>query len=374
MAKHSKIGASSMHRWSKCPGSVRLCENIPSTTSSYAEEGTKAHEIAAEVLLRNQWPTNIDREMKEAISVYTEAVKAAFVGQAGKMWVEHKFDLSSVHPGLYGTADAIVFQEDQKLLKVFDYKHGAGVAVDVKDNVQLLYYGLGALLTTGVKAKEVELVIVQPRCPHPDGIIRTWRFPSIELLDFAADLAQFAKATEDSNAVLNPGEHCRFCPAAGICPELNKQAVIAAQEEFRSDLSYSPEKLSVALKALPMIEAWIKAVREFSYQEALHGRIPPDFKLVQKRATRKWSDEKKLVSWLKRSVKLSDEDIYEQSLLSPAQMEKHLKTKEQKTKMSEFTKSESSGFVLAHESDKRPAAKADPKSEFSKIGEIEFLE
>ena len=55
---HSKIGASSMYRWSKCPGSVRLCEGIKSVSSVYADEGTRAHELAASLLgaQSGHWP------------------------------------------------------------------------------------------------------------------------------------------------------------------------------------------------------------------------------------------------------------------------------------------------------------------------------
>jgi len=47
---HSPIGASSMHRWSVCPGSVRLSSNVPSVSSSYADEGTEAHAWLAKVI------------------------------------------------------------------------------------------------------------------------------------------------------------------------------------------------------------------------------------------------------------------------------------------------------------------------------------
>lgn len=44
--KHALLSASSAHRWLNCPGSARLTENMPDTTSPYAEAGCLAHEIA----------------------------------------------------------------------------------------------------------------------------------------------------------------------------------------------------------------------------------------------------------------------------------------------------------------------------------------
>ena len=43
--KHAKFGASSAYRWLGCPGSYKMSENLPSHTSSYAEEGNLAHSI-----------------------------------------------------------------------------------------------------------------------------------------------------------------------------------------------------------------------------------------------------------------------------------------------------------------------------------------
>ena len=117
-------------------------------------------------------------------------------------------------------------------LSVIDLKYGAGVPVEVEDNPQLLYYGLGALLANKQwKPHEVEVVIVQPRCPHPDGPVRSQVLQVVDLLEFAADLVEAVKRTEEASeqhatldtlnwmrAYLNPGDHCRWCPAAAICP------------------------------------------------------------------------------------------------------------------------------------------------------------
>lgn len=366
---HSRIGASSMHRWAACPGSVRLSQGIESKSSVYAEEGTKAHEVAATYLTTGKWPKDVDSEMKAAVEVYTEEVLRhvdSMEHPEDGFLVEHRFDLSSIYPGLFGTADCVIYDAYERVLRVFDYKHGMGIPVEVEENEQLMYYGLGALISTGYPCLEIELTIVQPRCPHPKGPIRKWKFPAIELIDFADDLRNFATRTEDPNAPLVPGEHCRFCPAAGVCPEIAKKAQAVAKAEFRSDLSYDPAQLSLTLEWLPAIESWIKNVREFAYAEAQHGRTPPGWKLVQKRATRKWKDqeraEKTLAHWFG-----NDDDIFEKSLKSPAQIEKLLSSKKEKAKLAELVLSESSGLALAHESDPRPAVKADAKAEFEVI-------
>ncbi len=385
---HSKLGASSYYRWGKsqggCPGSVRECEGLVSAESSYAAEGTHAHSFASqelEVIFFGKKPAAYlaaDKEMREAVKLYIDYV-CFEVNEASEhlpemeqatVLIEHRFDLSSIHPGMFGTADAVVYDSKKKKIIVIDYKHGAGIAVDVEENSQLLYYGLGALLSTGYPCDTVELVIVQPRCEHPDGKIRKWSFSSIELFDFAADLADDAKATEDKNAPLNPGKHCRFCPAAPTkCTALRNKSLELAKLEFKPTLSYDPDQLDQALRFLPAMEAFIKQVREFAYSEAQHGRTPPGWKLVEKRATRKWNaTEEEILKYMVAAKPGTDnKEFYEApSLKSPAQMEK-LCSKQIGEGLRKLMQSVSSGFNLVPESDARPAAKISASQEFKTL-------
>jgi hypothetical protein len=362
---HSKLGASSMHRWEACPGSVKLCEGIPNISSSYAEEGTEAHELGATWIQTGKKPAG-DAEMLDAVEVYVKAVNEAVNDEASpldELLIEHRFDLSAVHPGLFGTADCVIFKAEKRLLQVMDYKHGAGIAVEVEDNSQLKYYALGALLSLDVDAETVELVIVQPRCFHPDGPIRKWQLSAKELREFAKVIKKAAVETEKVNAPLHAGEHCRFCPAAATCPELSKKALALAKDEFSDVASYDPEKLARALHWLPTLEGWIKSVREFAFGEAQHGRCPPGFKLVAKRQNRRWRDEADAARALQMSFGLKPSQIFTKSLQTVAQIEK-LFDAEPKKLLQAHIVSESSGATLVSVNDSRPAIKTDAASEF----------
>lgn len=378
---HSPIGASSMHRWGNCPGSIKLSKGLKSISSAYADEGTKAHEAAAAMLnfeYKSDFKYTLPDELKQSVGLYIETIGRDTAGVFGfKIFIEQWCDLSRIHKDLGGTADCIIHYPKEKLLRVYDYKHGAGVSVEVEQNEQLMYYALGALLETKATCKEVEIVIVQPRCDHPDGVVRRWRFDTIELLDFAADLKDKAQATTNPNAPLKPGDWCRWCPAAGICPELNQKALALAKTEFSPALSYDPNKLSQILSWLPVLEGWIKSTREFAYGEALHGRCPPGYKLVQKRATRKWRDEALVSKALSQNFQESiiRDCFTEPELKSPAQLEKVIgKTDHAKKFLEEHTVSESSGTALAEESDKRPPLKLDAKSEFTALAGTEEID
>ncbi|MBF0421092.1 MAG: DUF2800 domain-containing protein [Magnetococcales bacterium] len=150
--------------------------------------------------------------------------------------------------------------------------------------------------------------MVQPRCHHPDGPVRRWRIDAVSLLEWSADLVDAARRTSAEDAPLNTGSHCKFCPAAGVCPALRDHALELAKIEFNqvdqrvpvAPESLSPEMLARVLKQAAIVEDWIRRVQEFAHFEAEAGRIPLGFKLVPKRATRKWRDDAEVEQLLKQ--------------------------------------------------------------------------
>ena len=375
---HSELGASQMSRWDACPGSVTLSRELANIASEYAAEGTAAHEVAAFCLKDGSDPMDqvgnvlhvegfdieVTEEMAKAVQVYLDVVRQDADGpDFVERFIEHRFHLKDVHEGLYGTADCVQMYINKGLLRVYDYKHGAGVAVNATDNKQLKYYGLGALISSGMPATDVELIIVQPRCFHPEGPVRRQRIPALELVEFAADLLDAVKRTEAKDAPLVAGEHCRWCRASGICPELRKQAQERSRVDFRPEVTYDPEMLAETLEWLPALEGWIKSVRAFSYAEAQRGVPVPRHKLVDKLARRKWKHDDHTTEIELAKLGITESEVFKpRTLASPADIDKVLKKR--KGEIEPLVTKESSGTVLVHDTDPREVHKNDAASDF----------
>jgi hypothetical protein len=115
---------------------------------------------------------------------------------------------------------------------------------------------------------------------------------------------------------------------------------------------YSMEQIAEFLAKVPLVEARINALREFAYNRACAGEKIPGFKLVDKRATRKWTDKAELEARLTSE----DVDFYEApELKSPAQVEKIMGKKKFARLVGDLVKKESSGHTLVPESDPRPS-------------------
>jgi hypothetical protein len=290
------------------------------------------------------------------------------------VWFEKKFHLEEIHPLLYGTADCVIYDPKKKILRVIDYKHGKGKLVEVLRNVQLMYYALGAFYTLELPVQLVEITIVQPRAFHPDGPIRSYTFDVVELLEFREDLLEAARRTELEDAPLVPGEHCRWCPAKALCPALVKQANEIAKEEFREGLPYDPQRLGEILQVLPALEAYVSGVKEFAYAEAMRGREIPGWKLVEKRATRKWVGESQAKEALREILGPKEmEACYEISLKSAPQIERLLGKKKFK-ELEPVVVSVSSGMALVPDRDPRPTAACVAADVFDDVTVIPSLE
>jgi len=401
MAAHAELGGSSAARWIACPGSVRLSRQAPPQPESvYAAEGTVAHALGEQAIasassprgyigthpLPEQYPgIAVDEDMAEAVEVYVDEVRE-LIDQAGTRWkLEQKVDvvrgLEAVGRNppdgvpMFGTADFMALIDDARTLVVFDYKHGAGVPVDVEGNLQLRYYALGAYggLSKKARAKvrEVAIGICQPRAPHRDGPVRWERFQVDDLIQFSQVVNEAAwTATQDDEAPLAAGSHCRWCPAAGFCPELQRANVEKAKMAFSEDTGrirpdkepeeLSAEELRVILDSASDIEAWLKRVREHAQHLIQSEQVDSDqigYKLVPKRAQRKWAaDQETVAARLTEAFGLGADELYETKLRTPAQLEKTIgkeELKQAKDEFNELVKKESSGFTLAPATDPR---------------------
>ena len=217
--------------------------------------------------------------------------------------------------------------------------------------------GVGALTVNDFPIEKVTITIVQPRFEHAQGAVRSYEVKFGTLFEFQEQLVEDANATEQKDAPLKIGDWCRWCAAQAVCPKKNEQALQAVKQAFAepaqiTTTSYSPEKLAATLELLPQVESWCKSVRSFAYNEAKSGRVPPGFKLVEKRPSRKWAPNLNpdLVA-LELEV-LRSSLFTEPEMKSVPQVEKFIK-KEHKKTLAEFTIWESSGDSLVPEADKR---------------------
>jgi hypothetical protein len=307
-------------------------------------------------------------EMAEAVQVYIDYVRSHILA-GDEVQIEHRFDLSSLSVGvpMFGTADCGIYMPAYRKLVVADYKHGAGIAVEAVGNPQLRYYALGAMMAMQDKRiDDVSIVVVQPRAFHPDGPIRSESITSFSLLEWAAELVEAAKRTQEPDAPLSAGDHCRFCPAHQElkCPLQNKQALAVVQNSrtLPDPDELAPDQLAYLLEHEAQMTAYFKAARARAYRLAQDGNMP-GYKLVAgKEGNRTWADEDEAAGALVLAG-VPEEDLYTKKLLTPAAAARIVGKKAAKD-LEQHVYRKPGVPTLVPESDKRPAIEGGAAADF----------
>jgi len=370
--------------------------------SEYAAEGSAAHELAARCLNNGHNAADcigsacgdggkfeVTKEMADAVQVYLDEVRRR-IPEGGalnkELFVEKRFDMSWVHPGLGGTTDSYIFNRPK--LHVIDYKHGVGVIVDPEWNPQAMIYALGALhdLWTAETARTkkivnvlsladtVEIVIVQPRAFGEEEPVKTWEISVSDLIYWGVHVLKAAAvATEDANAPLRVSKECRFCPAIAVCPAQAENALALAKTQFNDPIFPTPDLLTpetiAKIMALSQVfNSWTDEVKAYAQKQMECGMKIPGFKLVQKKSNRKWRDELEAGVALK---KLIGDAAFDHSVISVAQAEKALKPLKLDLSPDLWEKPDA-GVSIAPESDKRAAVSAPAALDF--LDSADFLQ
>jgi hypothetical protein len=361
---HAKYSPSASERWLKCPGSVSLSLKAPPPKSSkYADEGTEAHKVLEHVLL-NKTVTTKNQEMIEHAMSAAKVIREDHNG-LDELLVEEKCKMPFIHPDFSGTVDVAIVEEFGTL-RVYDYKYGAGYAVNVEENPQMIAYALGIAHKYHYDFKDVEMCIIQPRADHEKGPVRRYKMGISRLLKWSEAFKKGIDLAEKPDAPLIDGSHCKWCPAKSICPQISDQALAQAKVDFapiESSISgeieepkfpvpsvLTPPMLSKVLQAVPKIQTWIEGVETYAFEQLKDGVKIPGFKVVEKRGTRKWTDPKKTQD---EAFELIGEAAFtEPELKSPAQLEKSGAPKDW---VNSRTTTVSSGETMVPDSDPRPA-------------------
>lgn len=346
-------------------------DRLPDDSSRFADEGTRAHDLAEKILLGEDYMGPPD--MVEHVKGYASRVKAnlACAGEDAKLHIETKVPLFYM-PDRNGRIDSTIVDRKNVEMTVRDLKYGEGHMVEAEGNMQLAIYGESMIQSEWPDMPAngtVRIIIDQPRARDGDTV-KSWELSRGELGVFAARIGAVARkvlANEDTQ--FSPGEDaCRFCPAKGICTAKGKEALDVLPEEAIMELGGlpAPEGLSESqilriVHAKKQLENWLQGIEDHVFAQLQAGKTVEGFKLVKGRANKIWVDEalaaKRLAPLIGKAHCWST-----QKIITPTQAEKLLKkplkpvTATVAKRIEDLILRPEGKPVLAFESDTRPAS------------------
>jgi hypothetical protein len=161
------------------------------------------------------------------------------------------------------------------------------------------------------------------------------------------ELATAAAATDNPDAILVPGSHCRWCKhgRAGSCDEKNRQGVeglaimdqaistnSSGQTDFMAAITSGTldmsamdgGKLAAILDAMGPVKKLIKlADDEATKRVKADPESVPGYGLVPGRNKSEWVDDEETVEKKLRGMRLKVNDVYPKKLITPAAALKH---------------------------------------------------
>jgi hypothetical protein len=270
-----------------------------------------------------------------------------------EMFVELHGEVGDWAPGQGGTLDAMLLAGED--LYFVDFKFGWQV-VSAQQNIQLGFYALCAYNHPNERAqsmlkraKRLHFAIIQPEhnLEHAD----VWSVPEGWLSDLRDALEAGYRGNLRPDAPPTPGRWCQFCKARAACPAIHEELQAAVDLDVNA---ISSVELAALQKKWEMYKAGYDRVYAEIKQRLEGGHEVPGFKLVEKKAPRRWKDVKAAT---RAVVAVLGDQAWKRELLTPPQVEKKLGKRvfEASPEIQEHITKESTGYTIADASDRRPA-------------------
>jgi len=420
---HARLAPSSSKTWTNCTAAPAYVEanrhRVPADSSSvYSNEGTEAHDYAADILLGKKKLKDIPEDFQEAVGIYVDHCLAIANGV--------KYEVEVQVPLFYqndqtGTCDFAIVTDER--VTVRDYKHGAGVLVTSEENTQLAIYAYSMIeyLSDVYEFNDdtiIDIKVVQPRHRMADED-EAWILPLWEFRKFCATIEEKAKiataavedvrnsvtegadvdpkdvlvSSKDSGVEFLPQDgdegSCRWCKAKGFCgarhsdttgdyntsallavmPDMTKEGVAAMDFEVVTDSPIVPKDgqtlrldyLVAVFKNKKKIEKFLNDVQDYLETLAVSTELEGVKWVEGRQGNRSWSNEDEAEVFCKNQ-KLKLEERCTIKLKTPAQIEallkENLKTARTKNRFEQLVKRSEGRPVLVPAEDKRPALAA----------------
>lgn len=268
--------ASGIFRLAQCPGSHKLCAGLPDAPTAESEFGTRVHAFLAGKLDPTDFSqdltmeesdiaeacqyieTRVVAEWKARNSIPEENTGILTVRDSERWWLEIDGEKACS-----GVADAVYLYERNAL--ILDYKTFAGSHGEAVENLQLRALAVLAVQKFGW-LKSVDVAIIQPLKTHTPMVCR---YDVDGLIQAQKELLGILNAANSPSAPLHAGEHCRYCRAASICPEVHKEVeTLSALTINGNGLTVSNEDMARLLSKCGPASKMIASIKAECFRRA----------------------------------------------------------------------------------------------------------
>ena len=150
------------------------------------------------------------------------------------------------------------------------------------------------------------------------------------------------------------GEWCRFCKAKAVCRKRAEENLSLARYDFARPDFLEDDEINLILGKIDPLKKWTEDVKEYALYRALGGFVWDDWKLVEGRTNRKFSDEETVP----KIVEDAGFDPYEKKLRTLTGIENLLGKKKFSELLEDFIIKPKESPTLVPRTDKRAEIEA----------------
>jgi superfamily II DNA or RNA helicase len=292
---HARYSPSSLTYREICPGWDN--DNDPNKDTTAADEGTRCHEA-----MEKESTKGLTEEQTLIVEMCLDYINDLKTPTT-KVFKETRLKILDQ----FGTADWILI--DGYKAHLIDTKFGRRSVPDAEVNAQLQAYALG-VFDKWPAVEEIQVHILLPRRDEVSTHVYSRKdYPTISLR-ISTIIARAKKA--DPTAFNPTPSGCQYCGRKGQCGALAAVALKKSKEAAIDkgqilDVS-KPEQIAELLRIAPLLEDWIKKVREEALRLHLYEGVDiPGFRCVDRATPRSITNP--LGAWLALKDKMSFDDF-----------------------------------------------------------------
>jgi len=371
--RHLSIGGSTFARTEQCAGWIKASEKLPRGKSGPAAMSGSMQHTVQQLCQSTDYPAYETPEDCLGL-VYREGADERAFEDADLATANIVFEYTNrllddldidtlliepfvqIVPGeAGGSIDFLGLSDDRKTLLLGDYKTGQ-VKVSPVNNKQLLFLAVCVWDDPATEdlyedVEEIVFAIVQPSAK---GVVSLWRCERHHIVAFRKTVLATIGEVDKANPPLHAGPECKWCPAASYC-KVRKADVIAAKGLNPAN----KQDLQASADILEEVEAWVNATKSGLFTQLTRGASIRGWKLVDKKATRKWVDETAASAAFQKAnidPALFTRDVMLTAPQATAAFKKaKLDLDELKIDLEDHIEAKSSGTTLVPETDDREA-------------------
>lgn len=313
MTKHATLSPSKAIQWVNCPGSIKATKDIPKEMSEFALEGIFAHKLAEKCLKKDcnaEYYRNkmirltkdnskksliIDDDMIFYVQKYLDYIRGLITDKT-EVFFEQKVTMNKKLK-IFGTADAVIADYENKICHVIDLKYGRGIEISAVENWQCMIYALGVLneIDWISDFKTIVLHIVQPRIYN----YSKWIIGLETLQEAEIKFIKSGKLAMTLDAPRIPGiGQCQWCLVRDNCkPLFNHIMEIIMPNSKSTDIKVpnvddlTESEISNVINAEALVLNFISSVKGRALNDIQTGKKISGVKVVRSRANKRLTSD-----------------------------------------------------------------------------------